>query len=111
MMADFVDFNNPAYEPDGWVEDSTMPELPEPPILTPSNTQQLGDHGDSLQNLRDELRVSELHGQKKRLVDAFYRIIGEDYGLSPTKIPYDQFTIDEDGKTIFWTPTVETKFV
>ena len=104
MMADFVDFNNPAYEPDGWVEDSTMPELPEPPILTPSNTQQLGDHGDSLQNLRDELRVSELHEQKKRLVDAFYRIIGEDYGLSPTKIPYDQFTIDEDGKTIFWTP-------
>ena len=88
-----------------------MPEFPEPPVLTPSNTQQLGDHGDSLQNLRDELRVSELNEQKHRLVDAFYAEINKAYGLSPTNesgqatsVPYNQFTIGDDGKTLYWTP-------
>ena len=109
-MADFADFDNPTFGPNDWedtgdadVDDA--PELPEPPVLTPSNTQQLGGHGDSLQNLRDELRDTELNEQKHRLVDAYYGEIAEVYGgLAPITIPYDQFTIGEDGKTLYWTP-------
>ena len=75
--------------------------LPEPPVLTP----QLGDHGDRLQNLRAELRDSELNGRKQRLVHAYYQAMAEAYELSPpTKIPYDQFRISEDGKTLYWKP-------
>ena len=111
MMADFTDLDNHAFDPDGYKEDDAMPEFPEPPVLTPSNTQQLGDHGDSLQYLRIELRDSELNEQKHRLVDAYYGEIAKDYGLFPTKIPYDQFTIGEDGKTLYWTPDGGNKMI
>ena len=68
-----------------------IPELPEPPVLTPPNTQQLSELGDNIQSLRDELRASELNEQKIRLVDTYYNEISEAYKLSPSKIPYDQF--------------------
>ena len=85
------------------VEDAIL-AFPEAPALTPFNTQQLGDHGYKLQNLHDGLRDTELNEKKQRLVDAYYRVIGEDYGLSPTTILYDQFSTDEDGETLYWTP-------
>ena len=28
----------------------------------------------------------------------------KDYGLTPQKIPYDQFSVGEDGTTLYWTP-------
>ena len=105
-MADFV-IDNPSFDPVFEPDEDALPVLPEPPVLTPLATlspQQLGDHGDNIQNLRGELRDSELDEQKHRLVDAYYRVIDEDYGFSPSKVPYDQFTIGEDGKTLYWTP-------
>ncbi len=105
-----ADFDNPAFEPDeeGAFGGDTTPmssRLPEPPVLTPPNAKQLGDFGDKIQSLRGEIRAAELNAQKQRLVDAYYKEIAETYdGLAPTKIPYDQFSIDEHGKTLYWTP-------
>lgn len=79
-------------------------QLPEPPVLVPPNTRQLGDFADNLQNLRNELQASEINEQKERLVDAYYAEIADVYKLTPTKIPYDQFSVDKDGKTLYWTP-------
>ena len=68
-------------------------------------TQQHGEFGDSIQNLCDEIHASELNAQKERLVDAYLYQIHDTYnGLGPTKIPYDQFSVDQDGKTFYWTP-------
>ena len=54
--------------------------------------------------LRGELREAELEAQKKRLVDTFYKEVTQRYGLRPDSIDYDQFRIDDDGKTVYWKP-------
>ncbi|KAK3761163.1 hypothetical protein RRG08_022565 [Elysia crispata] len=75
--------------------------LPNPPRITPSSRP-----GDNIVNLRDELADSEAAAKKIALVNEFYQSIAENYeGLSlPEKIPYDQFKISRDGKTLYWTP-------
>ena len=50
------------------------------------------------------LREVELEAQKKRLVDTFYKKVTQKCGLRPNSIDYDQFRIDNDGKTLYWTP-------
>ena len=54
-----------------------------------------------------EIREAELEAQKKRLVDTFYKDVNRAYGLRPDSIVYDQFRIDDDGKTLYWTPCDE----
>ena len=75
--------------------------LPDTPLITPSTRP-----GDNIMNLRDELADSEAAAKKIALVNEFYQSIAENYeGLSlPEKIPYDQFKISRDGKTLYWTP-------
>ena len=34
----------------------------------------------------------------------FYKEVTQVYGLRPDSIDYDQFSIDADGKTLYWTP-------
>ena len=48
--------------------------------------------------------MAELEAQKKRLVDTFYKEVNGAYWLRPDSIDYDQFRIDADGKTLYWTP-------
>ena len=66
--------------------------------------QDLNTSGDNIQILRGELREAELEAQKKRLVDTFYKEVTQVNGLRPDSIDYDQFRIDDDGKTLHWTP-------
>ncbi len=71
----------------------------------PSDVQlQIGNLGDNLQNLRDELRQTALDEQKKRIVGAFYTEIEHDYGgLRPDEtIDHRQFEVESDGKTLYW---------
>ena len=49
-----------------------------------------------------EFRIHD--DKKKRLVDTFYKEVNRGYGLHPDSIDYDQFMIDDDGKTLYWTP-------
>ena len=43
--------------------------------------------------------------QKKRLVDTFYNEVNRAYGFRfEGRIDYEQFGIDGDGKTLYWTP-------
>ena len=60
--------------------------------------------GDLIQSLQGELRVVELEAQKKRLVDTFYKEVTKVYWMRPNSTDYDQFRIDADGKTLYWTP-------
>ena len=39
-----------------------------------------------------------------RLVDTFYKEDNRAHGLRPDGIDYNQFKIDDDGKTFCWTP-------
>ena len=100
-----VAFENPTFDPDGPGIDDDF-DLPEPPMVPPLDVQQqLNTSGDLLQNLRDELRQAELEAQKERLVDTFYNEVNYAYGLRPEgRIDYSQFGIDDDGKTLYWTP-------
>ena len=66
--------------------------------------QELNTPGDNIQSLRGEIREAELEAQKKRLVDTFYKEVNRAYGLRLDSIDYDQFKIDADGKTLYWTP-------
>ena len=66
--------------------------------------QDLNTSGDNIKSLRGGLREAELEAQKKRLVDTFYTEVTQVYGLRPDSIDYDQFRIDDDGKTLYWTP-------
>ena len=102
---DDVTFENPTFDPDGPGEDDDF-DLPDTPMDPPTDIQQqLNTSGDLLQNLRDELRQTELEAQKKRLVDTFYNEVSHTYGLRPEgRIDYSQFGIDPDGKTLYWTP-------
>ena len=71
--------------------------------LPPRVQQELNTSGDNIQSLRGEIREAELEAQKKRLVDTFYKEVNRAYGLRPDSIEYDQFRIDADGKTLYWT--------
>ena len=75
--------------------------LPDPPLITPST-----EPGGNIGNLRDEIAAAEAAAAKIALVNEYYQSIKEDYeGFTlPEKIPYDQFVVGEDGKTLYWTP-------
>ena len=60
--------------------------------------------GDNIQTLRGQIREAELEAPKKRLVDTFYKEVNPAYGLRPDGIDYHQFRIDDDDKTLYWTP-------
>ena len=72
--------------------------------LPPRVQEELNTSGDNIQTLRGEINEAELDAQKKRLVDTFYDEVTRAYGLRPDSIDYDQFRIDDDGKTLYWTP-------
>ena len=70
----------------------------------PACSKKLNTFGDNIQTLRGEIKEAELEAHKKRLVDTFYKEVNRAYGLRPNSIDYDQFRIDDDGKTLYWTP-------
>ena len=105
-MADF-DFENSTFDPDGpGIDDDYSLDHPDaimdPPPLRIQ--EELNTSGDNIQTLRGEIREAEIEAQKKRLVDTFYKEVNRAYGLRPDSIDYDQFRIDDDGKTLYWTP-------
>ena len=55
--------------------------------------------------MRGEIRLGELEDQKTRLVDTFYNEVTRAYGFRVEgRIDSEQFGIDADGKTLYWTP-------
>ena len=105
-MADF-DFENPTFDPDGpGIDDDYSLDLPESIMdpLPPRVQEELNTSGDNIQTLRGEIREAELEAQKKRLVDTFYKEVNRAYGLRPDITDYNRFRIDDDGKTLYWTP-------
>ena len=80
---------------------TSLDTLPDSPLITPSTKP-----GGNIGNLRDEIAAAELAAAKTNLVNEYYQSIAEDYkGLPlPEKIPYDQFGVSGDGKTLYWTP-------
>ena len=104
-MAD-LDFENPTFDPDGpEIEDDYSFDLPDAIMDSPLRVQQdLNTSGDHIQSLRGELREAELEAQKKRLVDTFYKEVSQVDVLHPDSIDYDQFRINDDGTTFYWTP-------
>ena len=105
-MADF-DFENPTFDPDGHgIDNGESFDLPNA-IMDPLPLrfqQELNTSGDLIQSLQGELREVEFEAQKKRLVDSFYKEVTQVYNLRPDSIDHDQFRIDADGKTLYWTP-------
>ena len=102
-MADF-DFKNPTFDLDEpCIDDDYSLDLPDAIIdpLQPRVQQELNMSGD---NIQGEIREAEFEAQKKHLVDTFYKEVNRAYGLRPDSIDYDQFRIDNDGKTLYWTP-------
>ena len=87
------DFENPTFDPD-----AIMDPLP------PRVHEELNTSGDNIESLRGEIREAEIETQKKRLIDTFYKEVNRAYGFRPDGIDYDQFRIDDDGKTLYWTP-------
>lgn len=105
-MSDFG-FENPTFDTDGpGMDDDYDLDLPDAIMDPPLDVQQgLNTSGDHIQNLRGELRQTELEAQKRRLVDSFYNEVSRAYGLRlEGRIDYEQFGIDDDGKTLYWTP-------
>ncbi|KAK3758960.1 hypothetical protein RRG08_024284 [Elysia crispata] len=80
---------------------TSIDTLPDPSRITPSTRP-----GDNIMNLRDEITAADRAAAKTALVNEYYQSIAEDYkGLPlPEKIPYDQFEVGRDGKTLYWTP-------
>ena len=72
--------------------------------LPPSVQQEVNTSGYNIQTLRGGIRKAELEAQKKRLVDTFYKEVKRAYGLRPDSIDYNQFRVDDDGTTLYWTP-------
>ena len=105
-IADF-DLENPIFDPDGHgIDNDESFDLPAA-IMDPLPLRvqlELNTSEDLIQSLHGELREEELEGQKKRLVDTFYKEVTQVYGLRPDSIDNDQFRIDADGKTLYWTP-------
>ena len=105
-MADF-DFVNPTFDPDGpGKDDDYSLDLPGAIMdLLPLRIQEeLNTSEDNIQTLRGKIREAELEARKKRLVDTFYKEVNRAYGLRPDSIDYDQFRIDDESKTLYWTP-------
>ena len=105
-MADY-DFENATFDPDGpGIDDDYSLDLPDAIVdpLPPRVQQELNTSGDNILTLRGEIREAEFKAQKKRLVDTFYKEVSRAYGLHPDSIDYDQFRIDADGNTLYWTP-------
>ena len=105
-MADF-DFENPTFDPDGpGIDDDHSLDLPDAMMdpLPPRVQEELNTSGDNIQTLHGDIREAEHEAQKKRQVDTFYKEVNRAYGLRPGSIHYDQFRIDDDGKTLYWTP-------
>ncbi|KAK3741019.1 hypothetical protein RRG08_005709 [Elysia crispata] len=82
-------------------DETSVGTLPDPPRITPSFRP-----GDNIVNLRDEIIAANFDAAKTALVKEYYQSIAEDYKSLPLpeKIPYDQFEVGEDGKTLYWTP-------
>ena len=102
-----VEFENPTFDPDGTgIDDIYSFDLPDPPLEPPLDVQQqLDASGERIQSMRGEIRQGELMDQKKRLVDTFYNEVNRAYGFRfEGRIDYEQFGIDGDGKTLYWTP-------
>ena len=79
---------------------TSIDTLPDPPRITPSTRP-----GDNIMNLRDEITAADRAAAKTALVNEYYQSIAKNYGLPlPEKIPYDQFEVGRDGKTLYWTP-------
>ena len=105
-MADF-DFENPTFDPDGHGTDNDESfDLPDA-IMDPLPLhvkQELNTSRELIRSLHVEVRTVEHEAQKKQLVDTFYKEVTQVYGLRPDSIDYDQFRIDADGQTLYWTP-------
>ena len=105
-MADY-EFENPTFDPDGpGIDDDYSFDLPDPPLDSPLDVQQqLNASGERIRSMRGEIREGELEDQKKRLVDTFYNNVNRAYGFRlEVMTDYKQFGIDDDGKTLYWTP-------
>ena len=88
--------------PDEEEESSFMGDLPEPPLLSPSNARTLQDRGDRIASLQGELKKDALRAQRDRLISSFYDAIKSGYDLQPTNIEYERFEVDKAGKTLYW---------
>ena len=104
-MADY-DFENPTVDPDGPGIDDELRDAIIDPLLRVQR--ELYIPRDIVQSLQDELRETELEDQTKRLVTTFYQEVNHTYGLRLDSIDYDQFRIDADSKTLYWTPGDKT---
>ena len=98
-----AEFENPTFDPDGpGIYDDYSFDLPDPPLDV---QQQLDASGERIQSMRGEIRQGELEDQKKRLADTFCNEVNRAYGFRlEGRIDYEQFGIDGDGKTLYWTP-------
>ena len=102
-----AEFENLTFDPDGpGIDDDYSFDLPDPPLDPPLDVQQqLDASGVRIQRMRGEIRQGELEDQKKRLVDTFYNEVNRAFGFRlEGRIDYEQFGIDDDGKTLHWTP-------
>ena len=93
-MAD-LDFEKPSFDPDEpGIDDDYSFDLHDAIMDPPLRVQQdLNTSRNHIQSLLDELREAELEA-KKEVTQV----------LRPDSIDYDQFRIDDDGKTLYWTP-------
>ena len=89
------------------ISPTRSPPTPPPHLMEPPFDIQVGlnTSGNRLLFLPDELRQAALEDQKKRLVDAFYGKVSRTCKLRPEgRIDNNQFEMDPDGKTLYWTP-------
>ena len=96
QIADY-DFENPTFDYDGPRKDDDYSlDLPDAIMdpFPPRVQEEFNTSGDNIQSLRGEIREAELEGQKKRLVNTFYKEVNRAYGLRPDSIDYEQFRID-----------------
>ena len=95
------EFENPEFDRDDYADDidDNLPMVPNEEV------QRILTNGNKLiEQLRGELRESELEDRKRRIVKAFYDEISKRYNIVPSdRINYDQFKISDDGKTLIWT--------
>ena len=108
------DLENPTFDPDGpGIDDDYSLDLPDA-IMDPHPPrvqEELNTSGNNIQSLWGEINEAELEAQKKRLVDTFYKEVNRAYESRPDSIDYDQFRIDADGKTLYWTPVDKNIFI
>ena len=92
-----AEFEYPTFDPDGPGKDDDYSfDLSDPPLDPPL---------ERIQSMRGEIRQGELEDQKKRLVDTFSNEVNRAYGFRlESRIDYEQFGIDDDGKALYWAP-------